>query len=817
MRKTIAYLPTIRSPAELGPILARIGWYLYPYRFDIETILLPMAFDPPSAISVPEGYDALVNQRLAEMLPRCEPIFAKTGSSDEVERKLASRADLVLVWHWPEDAAAKRRLSQVLDTLPKGGRWYDVDAASSRAEGSYYLWLGPQCFSDGGAAIEKSRAALGRFGETVKRRKAYVFGTGPSLTTVPDMDFSDGDAYVANSIVKNRELLRRIRPKALVAADPIFHTGCSAYAAEFRRQLIEVLDEFGMYFFVPVRDYYIYESVLPARHLDRLICIPYDDKAPYNIRLTDDFYVNGTGNVLTLFLLPLAATFHEEIAVLGCDGRPRAENKYFWSHDPASQFGDLMQSAKVAHPAFFAIDYDDYYDEHLQTLAAAVGVIEQAGKRLSSLTRSYIPTLADRFAGPSVAVPAVPGEAPLQQVGATPSMSMEVVGLAPDASSEAGHYFGYEDHLLSAFTRAGITYLTLCNKSIPPALLKERPTFHPALSVNTWDIGNMWEEPPASRVQAFVQEVAAGLDALAASRGETARTVYLYYGSLYHVEALARLLQSRPGLTATVNLFWTCNDPIWTDEFGVRWRGLASMLRDNARLNVTVSTVELQRELTTRLGLRLPLAPHPSPTFSDEAYLSLRAARPLPRNESLCRVVFPGMLRRDKGFHLAVEAARCLGAEEGLECSLRSLSADDTPRELVELVQSLGGRTRLVQGELERAGFVDFLRHGDVAVIPYTVKAFARRTSGLLVDALYCGLPVVAIRGSWLGNRVEESGAGIVVGDEDPAALAEAVQAIRSNYSAFQLRALRAGAHWFQSNSWAALAASILAVGKNDD
>jgi glycosyltransferase involved in cell wall biosynthesis len=802
----IAFLPVIRTESEVEAVLARVGWYLYPYRSQIDAILLPTTFELPKLVSVPEEYDPVINQRLVELFPCCQSMQPGT-SADELESDLARRADVVLVWRWPELESERSKLDRVLSGIKPESRWYDVDATKSRAEGSYFLWLGSQCFPDSGLAVERSRSTFNRFAKTVKSKKAYVFGTGPSLDTVLDHDFSDGDVYAANSIIKNRELLRRIRPKALVAADPIFHSGCSAYAAEFRRQLVEVLDEFDFFFFVPERDYHIYTSCLPQRHHDCLLCIPFNDNAPYNIALDTAFYVNGTGNILTLFLLPLAASFHEEVHVVACDGRPRSENQYFWSHDPSAQFGSLMQSAKAVHPAFFAIDYDDYYDEHLRTLENAVNVIERAGKKVSSLTPSHIPILAARFSGQLTSVGfSVVGET-------SESTHVEVVGLAPDAASEVGHYLGYEEHLLSAFSRAGIPYLTLCNKNIPDAAIKDRKTFYPALTVHTWDIGNNWEEPPRERVLLFLDEVRAGLDTLAAARGNAKRIVYLYYGSLYHVEAMASLVQERPDISATVNLFWTCNDPIWSDEFGARWKNLRHALSKNLRLNVTVSTVELQSELQTRLGIRFPLAPHPSPTFSDENYLKLRVAPQRRRGEPLS-VVFPGLLRYDKGFHLAADAARQLSSDSAFQCSLRSLSFEDTPNELVELVMTLRSQARLIEGELDRSGFIDFLKNGDLAVIPYSVKAFARRTSGLMVDALYCGLPIVAIRGSWLGNRIEQSGAGVVVDGEDSAAIASAVREISADFTSFRNKAVSAGAEWFQQNSWAALAASVLAVNR---
>lgn len=804
MRKVITFLPAITTQSELEVILVRIGWYLYPYRFEIEKINLPMVFDPPSTLVMPAGYDELISQRLSEMFPLCEPVQTGENVIEETEHGLADQSDLILVWNWPEDESKKQQLDRLLERA----RWYDVDAQRSRAEGSYYLWMGPQFFADNTAAIEKSRENLRRFRQQVSKSRAYVFGTGPSLSTVTHRDYSDGDVYVANSIVKNRDLLKKIKPKALVAADPVFHSGCSAYAAEFRDRLIEVLDEFELFFFVPLRDYYIYDSILPGRHLERLICIPFDDASPYNIDLTNNFYVNGTGNVLTLFLLPLAATFHDEIAILGCDGRPRSEDNYFWSHDTQSQFGDLMESVKHAHPAFFNISYNDYYDEHIETLDKALDVIEEAGKGVVSLTPSHIPVLSERFIEP-------PSDDAVfhlaEELNGNGKVSVEIVGLAPDATTELGHYLGYENHLHSAFSRAGIDYTTLCNRNIPTSILANRESFYPALTIHTWDIGNNWEEPPTERMHDFCEEVTSGLEMINSAHGFIPRTIYLYYGSLYHVEAIKKLLDKREYLTATVNLFWTCYDPISSAHYARRWRGLAAYITENARLNVTASTVELQRELSDRLDLKLPLAPHPSPTFSDEDYLSLRALSN-PDHKGSCRVLFPGMLSRDKGFHLSVDAARVLASKGAFECVLRSVSDEDTPPELVEMVDSLAGKTRVLQGEMDHAGFINFLRMGDVAVIPYSVKGFARRTSGLLIDALYCGLPVVAIRGTWLGNRIEDSGAGIVVDDGNPEAIATAVETIHSDLDNFKYKAAHAGAEWYQSNSWAALAASILDV-----
>lgn len=818
--RDIAFFPPIDTAEDLSGLLARIGWYLYPYRDRIRSVRLPVTAGAPGMTRVPHGFDPAGAPRLAAMLRKCEPLDVAGLDADAAFARAVDGAGVVLVWRWPDDPGARGALRQRLGQLPQGSRWYEVDADKTRSEGSFYLWLGSECFPDDGEALAASRAAFARYGETQTKRKAYVFGTGPSLADLGERSFADGDCLVSNSIVKNRALLRRLKPRGVVAADPIFHAGCSSYAGEFRRHLAEVMDEFIPFLFVPMRDFQIYQSFLAPRHHERLVGVPFDDSAPFNIDLQKRFHVNGTGNVLTLLLLPIAATHHDEIAVLGCDGRPLSENAYFWKHDPASQFGDQMETIQKVHPAFFAIDYNDYYQEHCSTLASAVGVIEAAGKTLEALTPSHIPALAQRQAAgvPAAAAP-LPSSARLQslEIPAAPDLEipalpdLEVVSVAPDGLSAVGHYFSYEDFLYSVFQRVGIPYLTLCNRDITPEVLAERPFFRPALGVHSWDIGNDHGEPPVARVAQFRRELADGLDHLVRDRGNCERVLYLYYGSLYHAETMVGLLDERPWLRVVVNLFWSSYHDVWTDDFGMRWRDLLARAAGDPRVSLSVPTVEVGDDLFRRTGHRLPVAPHPSPTFDDEAYLRLVAFRPpMAPTASRHTVLFPGLMRHDKGYHTAVTAARLLCQDAGFDCVIRDMREQDTAAELVLLAQDLPERVRVLRGEVERERFVSMMTGADIAVIPYEVSAFARRTSGLLVDALYAGLPVVALRGSWLGNRVEELGGGITVDAADPVLVADAVRRIRDDLAGYRLRASRAGRMWFQANNWTAMAGVIL-------
>src|SRR5262249_29072050 len=205
-------------------------------------------------------------------------------------------------------------------------------------------------------------------------------------------------SIVCNSIVRNRILLERIRPRLIVSADPVFHAGCSSYAGAFRSSLGEALDATGAYLAIQERDAHIYRAYLPPRLSSRIIPIPIAYGSGVNFDFQRRFALYATKNVLTMFMLPIAFALADRIAVLGCDGRPVSDNRYFWRHDSASQFDSHMESVKRTHPGFFTLSYNAYYALHCETVRRWIVAAERAGKTVENLTPSYIPALADRSA-----------------------------------------------------------------------------------------------------------------------------------------------------------------------------------------------------------------------------------------------------------------------------------------------------------------------------------------------------------------------------------------------------------------------------------
>lgn len=244
-------------------------------------------------------------------------------------------------------------------------------------------------------AVAPSRERFLRYIQKLpKREKAYLLCTGPSLSRFREFDFSDGHVIACNSVVSNRALLEHSRPDFVVASDPIFHFGPSIYAEQFRQDLASAARDFPFLFMTLD----VYAHLLRA-HVDmpeeRWAVVPNcAGSAVHDLRR--DWFVPRTANIMTMFMLGVAATLAKEIYIIGADGREPGET-YFWKHDPASQLTDKMQAIKDCHPAFFERrNYADYYDRHCEVVDHQVRQIESAGGRVYTLTPSFIPALARR-------------------------------------------------------------------------------------------------------------------------------------------------------------------------------------------------------------------------------------------------------------------------------------------------------------------------------------------------------------------------------------------------------------------------------------
>ena len=226
-------------------------------------------------------------------------------------------------------------------------------------------------------------------------RRAFVFGTGPSLQQAFAVKFHSDDLTIAcNSMVKDRELLAHIRPKVLTFADQVFHFGPSNYAATFRRDALQMLQEYQCKCIMPLD-----RAMLFALHhpeiAEYLIAIPFG--STLNFPTPEHIFVQPTENIMTLFMVPVASALAKEVYFCGADGRNPNE-RYFWRHDSKAQYHSLLDDAFAWHPSFFRDRrMGAYYQQHCETLERQLRYGESQGIRYVALTASRIPALAARY------------------------------------------------------------------------------------------------------------------------------------------------------------------------------------------------------------------------------------------------------------------------------------------------------------------------------------------------------------------------------------------------------------------------------------
>lgn len=102
---------------------------------------------------------------------------------------------------------------------------------------------------------------------------------------------------------------------------------------------------------------------------------------------------------------------------------------------------------------------------------------------------------------------------------------------------------------------------------------------------------------------------------------------------------------------------------------------------------------------------------------------------------------------------------------------------------------------------------------GALVLAPYDREKFASGVSGIVLDALLHGAPVVTTGGTWAGDAVERFDAGVALAERTPDALAKAVDRVLGNWDRYAARAAEASETLAREHDARGLARAIAAGG----
>ncbi len=162
------------------------------------------------------------------------------------------------------------------------------------------------------------------------------------------------------------------------------------------------------------------------------------------------------------------------------------------------------------------------------------------------------------------------------------------------------------------------------------------------------------------------------------------------------------------------------------------------------------------------------------------------------------QVMMAGVARLNKGLDLIVALSKKWSSEGRSTPLFVQISKKHAVRHghrevalVEELVASGYGGLTVDEQAPDRVEYVNRFR-GALVLAPYERERFAEAVSGIVLDALLHGAPVIATSGTWAGRQVERFSAGVTIEKRTPEALAIAIDTVLSDWSGYSERACEA-------------------------
>lgn len=179
--------------------------------------------------------------------------------------------------------------------------------------------------------------------------------------------------------------------------------------------------------------------------------------------------------------------------------------------------------------------------------------------------------------------------------------------------------------------------------------------------------------------------------------------------------------------------------------------------------------------------------------------ISVEALKNSAQVQPFSRVWFAGAARQDKGFGKVVDLIEYVGSL-GLNIPFTlQTSSDHFGKYDTETKADIARLKRIAYAHLEilndtlSTEVYSHLFAGAVCIQPYRAADFADRISGVTLDALSAGSPIVTSAGTWIARQVERFDAGIVVDTTSPEQLLTAIKKVIAEYECYSKKTIIAG------------------------
>jgi glycosyltransferase involved in cell wall biosynthesis len=170
-------------------------------------------------------------------------------------------------------------------------------------------------------------------------------------------------------------------------------------------------------------------------------------------------------------------------------------------------------------------------------------------------------------------------------------------------------------------------------------------------------------------------------------------------------------------------------------------------------------------------------------------------------------VLIAGAARQDKGLSQVIDYIEFLRKSNStIPVSIQTSAehygkVDITARAEINRLDSILYAPLIRQRETLSADAYRALYDGAICLQPYDPLDFADRVSGVTLDALRAGAPVITTDHTWMANIVKRFDAGVVLQDRSAPSIHSAVETIRARFNDYQSNAHKASQALESENS----------------
>lgn len=281
---------------------------------------------------------------------------------------------------------------------------------------------------------------------------------------------------------------------------------------------------------------------------------------------------------------------------------------------------------------------------------------------------------------------------------------------------------------------------------------------------------------------------------------------YVLYKRL--LVAHGKLFISTAGLTDLVLLNWASRGKISRNKVYLYFHWL--------------NTSDKKLAYLTKIALKQPnlviLGPTPSVinTFQEAGFENARIV-PYPvsvqtqhgktEHSGFTGLLYAGAARQDKGISDVVGLVEYM-SKLGLQIPFRIQNSPDHRGKYDEITKAEIQRLEKIPYPFLRL-FPETLKPdeypglftGAICIQLYNADLFSDRISGVTLDALFAGSPIVATAGTWTARMVQRFDAGIIIDSTGPEKTLSAIQEIIADYPRYSKNAYAAGLVLQQENS----------------